>query len=280
MIGWLRRLSPPLRRSIYFFGVIIAFFLAVGVGATAMVVADRQFGRVATGPGKVSVLAGTGLETTGPGGVSTLEGTGLETTDPATTSESTETEQPDDANNANDTASSASFVHRAKDENSRGDYTYISDPSLDGHPNAIVLASSAADREDAAPYGHNIGVWYEPAANRWAIFNQDQTSIPSGAAFEVVVPQSSAAFVHVATPDNTVGNATYLNDPLTDGKPDAAVEATQNWNPGGGEGVYNDHPASVFYDGDVEQWAVYNRDGATMPEGAAFNVAVAGGSAR
>jgi hypothetical protein len=33
---------------------------------------------------------------------------------------------------------------------------------------------------------------------------------------------------------------------------------------------------SVFYDEDVQKWAVYNRDGAPIKEGAAFNVAVSG----
>ena len=73
-----------------------------------------------------------------------------------------------------------------------------------------------------------------------------------------------------------MGNATFLNDPLTDGKADAVVSVTQNWNPGGGAGVYNDHPVGVLYDEDVQKWAVYNRDGARMPDGAAFNVAVSG----
>jgi hypothetical protein len=47
--------------------------------------------------------------------------------------------------------------------------------------------------------------------------------------------------------------------------------------PGGRGGVYNDHPVGVLYDEDVQKWAIYNRDGAPMPEGAAFNVAVYGG---
>jgi hypothetical protein len=77
--------------------------------------------------------------------------------------------------------------------------------------------------------------------------------------------------------DNTVENATYLNNPLISGKADALVSVTQSWNPGGGAGVYNDHPVGVRYDEDVQKWAIYNRDGAPMPEGAAFNVAVSGG---
>jgi len=171
-----------------------------------------------------------------------------------------------------------SFVHRATDENSRGDYTYLSDPAIDGDPDAVVTVSVSADRgsDGGATYGHIIGVWYEAGAQKWAIFNQDRSAVPAGAAFRVVLPPAPESFVHRAELDNTVGNATYLDDPLTDGKADAVVSVTQNWTPGGGTGIYNDHPVGVFYEVDVQKWSVYNRDGAPMPEGAAFNVAVSG----
>ncbi len=172
----------------------------------------------------------------------------------------------------------ASFVHRSTDKNSRSDYTYIDDPRLNGDPNAVVLAAPTPDRErtGTTTYAHNIGVWYTPVANKWAIYNQDQVAMSSGETFEVAVPRAREAFVHSASPSNTVGNATYLDDPLTNGKAEAEVSVTQNWNPGGGGGVYNDHPVGALYDGDVDRWFVYNEDGAPMPEGAAFNVAVSG----
>ena len=103
--------------------------------------------------------------------------------------------------------------------------------------------------------------------NKWAIFNQDMAAVPAGTAFGVVVPPADEGFVHRAEPANTVGNATYVDDPLTNGEPDAEVSVTQNWNPGGGNGVYNDHPVAALYDGDVDRWFVYNKDGAPMPEG-------------
>ena len=172
----------------------------------------------------------------------------------------------------------ASFVHRATDENSRGDYTYLDHPSINGDADAVVLVVPAPDRGNAGggAYDHNIGVWYEPGERKWAIFNQDLAAVPAGSVFEVVVPRADEGFVHRAALLNIVGNATYLDDPLTDGKADAVVSVTQNWTPGGGTGIYNDHPVGVFYEVDVQKWSVYNRDGAPMPEGAAFNVAVSG----
>ena len=173
-------------------------------------------------------------------------------------------------------AGETAFVHRATEENSRGDYTYLGHPGIDGDPEAVILAEPNPEAGNAreGDYGHNVGVWYEPSARRWAVFNQDRAPVAAGAAFKVVVPRRSDGFVHRAAPPNTVGNSTYLDDPLTNGAPDTVLSVAQNWNPGGGEGVYNDHLVGVRYDEEAERWTVYNRDGAPMPAGAAFNVAV------
>lgn len=261
MISWLKSLSPPLRYSVYVACVILGFFAAVGVGATAAVMADWQLRRVGTGSTETGTLEGSGLETTGS--ADGLEATGIEPSG--------------DSNDSNGTDPRASFVHRADRENSRGDYTYISDPNIDGDADAIVLASPASE---PGTYGRNIGVWYEPAARQWAIFNQDRAPVAAGSAFRVVVPQASAGFVHQASLLNTARDYTYLDNRLTNGRPDAVLTVTQNWNPGGGRGVYNDHQIATLYDETIKKWAIYNRDGAPIPEGAAFNVAVSAGSGR
>lgn len=174
--------------------------------------------------------------------------------------------------NTTDTAASqgpeAPVVHRASEENSRSNYTYLSEPGLDGNPDALVFASAGED------YDHNIGVWYEPEEQRWAIYNQDRAPMTAGSTFEVAVPPESERFVHEAAEENVSAESTYLDDPLVNGKPDAPVSVTQNWNPGGGDGVYNDHPIGVRYDADQERWVVYNGDRSGMPKGAAFNVTV------
>jgi hypothetical protein len=81
---------------------------------------------------------------------------------------------------------------------------------------------------------------------KWAIFNQDREVIPAGTTFEVIIPPASETFVHYAMLDNTVGNSTYLDNPLTNGEPDAVLTVTQDRNPEGGRGVYNDHPIGVL----------------------------------
>ena len=231
----------------------------------------RWYGRYYTS-GAVPEAASdvSGVEATASG-ATTPEGTMPEGTVFEETASKGTDAKGSDSPNTND--AEATFTHTATDENSRGDYTYLADPAIDGDPDAIVLAEPSP--AGGIAYGHNIGVWYDFVdRRRWAIFNQDRAVVPAGSAFRVVVPAATVSFVHRAGLTNTVGNVTYLDNPLTDGKPDAVLSVTQNWNPGGGVGVYNDRPVDVLYEEDADGWAIYNRDGAPMPEGAAFNVAV------
>ena len=147
------------------------------------------------------------------------------------------------------------------------------DPSATEPSRADATTSSI--EEGASTGSHNIGVWYVEGARRWGIFNQALAPMARGASFDVHVLSDESAFVHRATAENTVGDETYLNDPLTNANPDAPPSVTQNWNPGGlVGGTYNDHPVGVRYDAEVRQWVIFNEDGEAMPEGAAFNVTV------
>ena len=85
---------------------------------------------------------------------------------------------------------------------------------------------------------------------------------------------ADAVFVHRATPENLSENSTYLDNTLINGNSNVVLYVTPNWNPGGGAGTYNEHPIGVWYDDGRQRWAIFNQDRETMPDGAAFNVAV------
>ena len=99
------------------------------------------------------------------------------------------------------------------------------------------------------------------------MLSKEEESASDGAAFDAV-------FVHRATPENISANSTYLDNPQTNDDPDVILYVTPNWNPGGGNGTYNEHPVGVWYDSTAQRWAIFNQDREPMPDGAAFNVAV------
>ena len=265
MRPWVKERSLPVRALLYAALAALAFALAAGVGALGALAlrgdVEDPLGGGQPRPADEGGAGGSPGAASGPASPKTAAAEG-------TTSGAAQGAAGDGPRE--DASESAAYVHAATDANSRGDYTYLSHPRIDGDPGAVVLA------EPSGSYGHNIGVWYEPGRRRWAVFNQDLAAVPEGASFEVALPPAAEGLVHRAAPPNTVGNATYIDDPLLNGEPGAGVSVTQNWNPGGGGGVYNDRPVGALYDGDVDRWFVYNEDGAPMPEGAAFNVAVSG----
>ncbi len=89
-----------------------------------------------------------------------------------------------------------------------------------------------------------------------------------------IPPASSLGvqFVHVATAANSAGDYTIIDHPLTNGKPDAIILVTPNWNPGNVGGTYDKHPIGVWYDG--SKWAIFNQDHTAIPVNAAFNVII------
>jgi hypothetical protein len=155
-----------------------------------------------------------------------------------------------------------------------GDPAQATEP-LQADATTTSIEDTRKEGEEEAPTSaHNIGVWYDAEVRRWAIFNQDLAPMARGASFDVHVLSGGSAFVHQATAENTAEDETYLNAPFSNANPDVVPSVTQNWNPGGFGGTYNDHPVGVRYDADVRQWVIFNEDGEQMPEGADFNVTV------
>jgi hypothetical protein len=170
------------------------------------------------------------------------------------------------------------FLHRASSTNTDGTSTYVDHPLTNDNPDAIVFVTQNLNPAGGAGGTYNdraIAVWYNDGEAKWAIFNQGFVDMPYLASFNVLVPvRRGNVFVHEATPENTSGNWTALDHGLANDHPYAMVLVTQNYNPGGGPGTYNDHPLGVFYNHLAGRWAIFNQDSAAMPAGAAFNVLV------
>lgn len=161
-----------------------------------------------------------------------------------------------------------SFVWTATAETRIGNWTVIDHPATNERPNAVLqVTHSWGSAEVGVADDHTLSVYY--ANGRWAILHQDLTVIPLNAMYNVVV---NDGFVHRASPENTSGHFTKIDNPYANGNPSAVLIVTPSFNPGGGNGVYNNHPTGVWYDG--SRWNIYNEDLAPMPANARFNVEV------
>jgi hypothetical protein len=173
------------------------------------------------------------------------------------------------------------FVYVTSSANTSGDSSYIVNGATNSQPNDVVFATPNYDANDicgclfeSAP----LGVWYNNSLHEWAVFREDGGAMPAGEAYNVLaVPSNNvgtSVFVQTSTGANTSGDSTFINNPLTNGQPSARLEVTQNWDPGGVGGAFNNHNVGVWYDTFAGEWAIFNEDVASMPVGVSFNVMV------
>ncbi len=170
------------------------------------------------------------------------------------------------------------FVHTSAVSNTVGDGTVIDHPWLNERLDRIpfILHNYSPNGViSGLTYTHTVGVYYDEGLQRWLIFNEDEAPMPINIGFNVMVAlPGSNVFTHTATGGDTFLNFTVLDHPLSNGNPAAQIIVTQNWNPAGGSGVYNDHRVGVFYDTNFQKWVIYNEDSALMPIGASFSVLI------
>jgi hypothetical protein len=163
----------------------------------------------------------------------------------------------------------SNFQHVASSANIAANYTDLDNALTNNNPGAVLFVTPNYG-SNAVYDNHAIGVWYH--SGKWSIFNQDQSPMPAGAAFNVHAASAPAATVsvHVATSANSTGNTTDISNTASDGKPAALVWITPNWAPAS---VYNNHATGVWY-ANSGKWSVFNQDIAEIPGSAAFNVSV------
>jgi len=171
------------------------------------------------------------------------------------------------------------FTHTTTSADISANSAYLDNSLTNNHPEATILVTQNWNPGGVGGTYNDraIGVWYDTNKGRWAIFNQDKVKMPEGTSFNVYVPDpQSGAFTHTSTAADISSNSTHIDNALTNNHPEATILVTQNWNPGGGKGTYNDHIIGVWYDKSAGKWAIFNQDMAAMPEGAAFNVFIRG----
>jgi hypothetical protein len=173
------------------------------------------------------------------------------------------------------------FVTESIGDNTVGDYTFISNSTADDNPNAKIQVTQ---NWDPSGFGntynpHPIGVFYDNAAGLWAIFNEDQAPMPTGAYFNVLVNSSvrnggGKVALQKAAKSNTIDDTTYINNPLTNDNPDNITFVTPNYNPGGKGGTYDPIQTGVWWPSGGSEEGVFNQNGSTPPVHSSYNLLI------
>jgi hypothetical protein len=174
---------------------------------------------------------------------------------------------------------SGAFVHYATPENDVTGSTLVPYPSIDDDTHALLFVTHNWNPGGVGGTynAHPFNVYYNYVYYHWGISNLGVGNPPiaTGAAFNVLVVRTpTISFFHTATAGNISTNSTFIDHERLNNEPNAVFQITQNWNPGGVGGIYNNHPVGVWYSGLSDEWAIFNQDGADMPENADFNVVI------
>ena len=168
-----------------------------------------------------------------------------------------------------DETQSTVFQHTATPGNISYNYTIISNPELDGNPNARILVTQILISSAGNIYNNReIGVWYN--GSNWSIFNQNSDAMPEGASFNVLVLSEDNSIFHTAVLGSIQGATTKIDHPALNNNPNAIIYVTQNWNGENSPGVFNTSKISTYYYSG--RWSIYNEDVAAMVEGSKYNV--------
>ncbi len=165
----------------------------------------------------------------------------------------------------------SAFVHRASPATLSGHMTYLGHPSLDGRPEVSFQVTHVYNPPGAPGIydDHPIGVWYDTGSKRWAIYNEDFAAMPASVSFNVKIGGNA---IVVADASNLVKGGIVLDSPETNGRPDAKLFVTHNWNPPGASTAYYTRPFGTRYDSFTGRWSVFGLDGSPIPAGVGFNV--------
>ena len=164
------------------------------------------------------------------------------------------------------------------------DNAYIENGAAMNDPSALVFVFSTYN-PGGTPGGtvdnHPLGVWYSSSDSQWEIFHEDHSSMTVGNSYNVlVVPkQTATAFRWTAGAANIKDDTTYINNPATNGNPNAKLLVTQVLRDGTGD-VYNNDSVGVLYKKTGGgSWGIYNQVNFNhQTAGASYNVLVNAGS--
>jgi hypothetical protein len=146
-------------------------------------------------------------------------------------------------------------------QNTLDDALYLNSPQLNKKPTLKLIVT----QNWTGTYNNKrVGVWL--SGSQWAIYNEDNSNMPIGASFNVLVSNQSVD----ASPMNSDGDLTFFS--LEQKNPNAILLVTHLYNPYPNVGMYLDHNIGLYYYLNIKKWSVFNEDGSSALA-AAYNLA-------
>jgi len=161
--------------------------------------------------------------------------------------------------------------------NTAGGASFIDNPALNGHPEAILFVEHVYDPPGALQntFTRSVGTVYSNVRQQWAIQTLDNQPLPAGKTFFVYkAGPGQVSYRHTTTAANHHAEAgTGLDNALINGNPDALIFVAHD---AGTTSALNLHTPrySLTYEPFQLAWLVENEDASTMDDGFRMNVLI------
>lgn len=183
----------------------------------------------------------------------------------------------------NNLNSNQNLLATASAGNTAANVLTLDHPQLNNQPDAIPLVTQRwdPDGDGSGTYNNSsVGVWYNPAVNRWTVFNQQPVggfapNIPLGASFQVMIANPLFATGSHAYRTESLGvpvSIFSLDHPLINNNACAMPLVSAVYNP---NNIYVPANLLLSYNPSPDGrgvWAIERGDGQQIPAGAAFHV--------
>jgi hypothetical protein len=176
--------------------------------------------------------------------------------------------------------SSSVFIAKASKSNIYANSFSLSKSSTVGKGTALLQVTqnyTPNGTQVPSVNGHTPGLVYGEGAqgNQWAIQNVDNSSMPVGAAYNVMVGSGASnggkAVLLTGSTTNTVGPLVEISNKETNGNPNAVVFETVNADPNLNFGFNDPYQAGVGYATSPDDFEyVFNENGASMPSSPSY----------
>jgi hypothetical protein len=172
-----------------------------------------------------------------------------------------------------------SFVQITTSSNTQGDHTILDHALLNGNGSAVVLAAPVLDLSTLANAfsfdSTQVGVEYNYNLARWMIVNEDSSTMPIGARFNVQgaisqMPSEGAYSLPVDEIDLTSAGQVLLVNAFSTNNPNAQIVVMPE--------IYQPNPQrdtrtlSVSYQSNIHQWVLAHANGTPIDPNEVFNV--------
>lgn len=160
------------------------------------------------------------------------------------------------------------FLHTATAANISAASSFIDHPAINNNPTAQIFVSHNLEGDGTVNRNdHVTGIWYSTGESKWAVYNEDLTTMIESASFNIYVAGTQCKVNTVTAPGGDY--SILFDDPYLNNNPTGHPIVTHSYPP---NNINNNHNVGFDYNSTDNKWWLYNEDFVNFDADATFLV--------